>query len=942
MAVTVVNQWANSVSPAYNQSPSPPAGLSLPVTVENTPGDWMFAICAWRPAVTGSGVTVSVDDDARNWWEPLGAPLGDSSPLGATRTSIWVAPAARVGNSVTGATTVMVAPTGPVVGLAAIVLDVAGLGQWLDQQAGIWPLYANQATSLPLSFPAPPSQVFLLTAAATDLGSATISFTGTAFTALTGVSSSNGLDTSGDLALNAEWKLTTSTSTPTWSSSATCDFAGTIAGIVIAAPPPLGPGQNWPIVITEVSPGSGVKTPPSEVGWTTVSHRSLGFSFTQGQPYLLGGLQAGQGALTLDNPDLNLTPPGQGPWAGIDSGCPVRVRAILPGILPANATPHYVAFSGFIQQLPTSFDEGLRGVMQATLADVFAYATASIPPVLEAEILTDSPYAYWPLTDPQGAQAASNAAPGNPNPLILTPAKFGTAGVTAQFGQNSGALKGDSGDGMFSQAGVPSSGLDGYSLACFDSGYPRLHDGVTIEGWFAFTSGTPSSGDPITLQNSINSVLETKVTGGNLEIIGFSGPGASTTVTLSTLNFTTAPLWHLAVTTTRTAYTIYINGQQVASGTWGRTLFPAFSAVWVNGNWSPFGNSFGKLYNGYSAHCAVFAGLLPPARIQAHYQAGVAAFEGEYAHYRIERLLGYAGLPARRLVIPEAPGMPGGFSVISATPPQDTTPMSSMATIGGVSAGLQAPGQPGFTPGSGTQANQALVDTALSTAPALLTVSPAGGMAYVPRGYSSNQPVKWTLGDDPAAGEIPFLGDVVFGYDPGYVKNDVQLSQPDTGTTTSPSIAATVAASQDQYGDQSYTATGYLQYDATAGNIQPPTMADLANWIAATSATPRLRAGPVTVRASALNPVVVPAAWAFVLGAASGDVVVVNTRPPTSPGAVISVTARIMQLTRNLNFSPDAVDGSVQVTLDACPEEDVLACDDPSRGVLSGTNCLGW
>jgi hypothetical protein len=941
--MVTVTQWANGFGLSAATSPVPPPALSLPVTVANTPGDWLFAICAWRPAAQNSGVTVSVDDDAKNWWEPLGAPAADSSAQGTTRCSVWAAPAARLTDPFRGYTTVMCAPTGPVAALVMIVLDVTGLAPWLELAFAPVTAYANAGTSLSLpAATSPPASCFAITCAATDLSTATVGFTGTGFTALTGEAVTNGTDHTADLELNAQWGTFAAGSSPApgWTSSPASDMSGILAAVAVTAAAPVAPNPNWPIVITELAPGAGVTTPPSELNWQGASHRDLAFSFTGGQPYLLGGLQAGNGALTLDNPDLNLTPPGAGPWAGIDSGCPARVRAILP----ASATPHYVACNAFLQQLPTSYDDQVRGSIQATLTDSFGYATSSIPPVLEAEILTDSPYAYWPLTDPAGSTAASNAATANPRPLILGGAKFGTSGATAAFGANSGALKGDSGDGMFGQSGVPSSGLAGFSLNCADSGYPTLTAGVTVEGWFQATATTPSTYDVLTLQNSIANVVECQVQSANLVIKGFKNASTHTDITLSTINFgaTATPLWHLAMAITRTGYTFYVNGAAAASGTWASgNLPPVFTDVWVNGNWSPFGSFFGKLYNGYAAHIAVTPGLLPAARIAAHYQAGAAAFAGEPAHYRIERILGYAGLPGRRVIIPEAPGMPGAYPVTATSPPQDTTPMSSMATLGGSAPALSAPGVPGFSPGSGTQANGALVASALSTVPAVLTMAPTGGLFYLPRGYAANQPIMWVLGDSTAAGEVPVQGDVVFGYDPGYVRNDVQLTQPDTGTQTSPSLASVAEASQDQYGDQSYQATGYLLDDVTSPLSQAPNMLDLANWVAGANATPRLRA-VATVIASATSPTVVPGGWPFVLGVAPGDMVQVNSRPPTSPGAVISVFTRVAQVQRTLTYSPDGAEGSAQVTLDAAPEQITLAAGDMNRGVLNGQNVLGW
>ena len=937
MAVTIAGQWSAGYAPAAAAVPQQPATASAAATTTSTGGDWLLAICAWRQLTAGQGVTVSVGDDAHNRWEPLGAPTGDSPAAGVTRVSIWYAPAARVGSTYWGTTTVCCAPTGPVAALAFTVLDVAGLNPW-DELAFVPATgYALAAPALSLGSPVPlgGQQALAIAALASDLSTATISFTGTGWAALTGAAVSNGTDHTGDLELATQWKLITSPQNTTWGASAACDLAGIIGALVVNPAAPVTPNPDWPIVITEMAPGAGVTTPPSQVAWQSASARDLGFSVTQGQPYLLGGLQAAQGALVLDNPDLALTPPGAGVWAGTDSGTPVRVRAILP----ASATPHYVPFNGFLQQAPTSFDEQLRGTVQATLTDAYAYATAYLAPALQAEIGSEpSLYAYWPLTDPAGAPAASNRAPGNSRPLELTASKFGTTGVTAAFGASSGALKGDSGDGMFSQSGVPSSGLNGFSLGCPDSGYPPIAGGVTVEGWFQQTSTTPAAGNVLTLMTSVLLLLECQVTSPtNLNVNGHQAPSVSTQVPVT---IPATGLWHLAVAFDRATYAIYVNGALAASGTWtAGQLPPRFDQVWVNGNWGTYVPAFGKLYNGNSAHVAVCGSKLPAARVAAHYQAGLTAFAGEYAHQRIERILGYTGLAGRRVIVPEAPGMPGGFSPPVSTPPYDITPMASMATLGGTIPSLYTPGTPGFAPSSGTQANSALAATAASTLPALFSVAPTGDFFYLPRGYATNQAPRWVLGDSTAGGEVPYQPGAVFPYDPGTVRNIVQITQPDTGTVTIPAISE--APSVGQYGGQSYQVSAYLQQDATFGYTQAALTGDLANWVAGANYAPRMRA-QVTVIASTKNPALSPAAWDFVLRAAPGDMVTVNARPPTSPGAVVSVTARIVQVTRKLTFSPEGTEGSAQVVLDSAPEENTLTCDDPVRGLLSGQNALGW
>lgn len=914
MSVSVTS-WGNAQAPAYTANPQPPPTVSLPVQVANTAGHWLIACCAWRQAVAGAGVSVSVGDDVHNWWDPAGAPSGDSLAAGVTRAAVWAAPAARA------AEWVMCAPSGSVQGTAMTVLDVSGMAPWYELR-WLQTASATAATSLSLASVSPGTQVLLVTCLASDNSSAVIFGPGTGWTSLPLQSASNGIDHSADIRVDAAWMVTTAAQAAAWTATAATDLAGVIAAFAVSPSAPVAPNPSWPIVVTEIAPGAGVQTPPSQLGWQRVSGRALGLHVTQGAPYSLGGVQAAQGTLSLDDPDGSLIPPGNGVFAGLDSGTPIRQRAAWP----ASTTPHNVTFSGYLQQLPPSLDPDLlRGQVEATVTDAIGYATRSLPPALLTELLSDGPYALWPLNDPAGSIQGSNIAPGNANPLTVAAGKFGVVGTAYTFGTGTSNLKGFAGTGMWSQTGVPSTGLQGYSLGCTDSNYPSITGGVTLEGWFAASSTTPGTFDVLTAQNSLNNILECQVqSGGNLQVIGSQNPSNSTTVTLTTLNFGTAPLWHLAVAFNRTTYSIYVNGMLAASGTWTFRLPAAFTAVWANGNWSPLGKAFGKLYNGFTAAVMVTPGLLAPNRVQAHYQAGATAYQGDPPHLRIERLLAATGLTGRR--------------VIEQDVSPDVTHMASMATIGGTPAPTQAPGTPGYTPGTGTTAGSALVNTATSTAPGFLTMAPTGDVWYRARAYAWNQAPRWVLGDNTAGGEIPFLVASTLGYDPSLVRNDVQITQPDTGAVIVPNLAtASLAASQAQYGDQSYQPTAMLQHGAE-GNIGTAAgMQDLANWVVATGLRPGLRAASIIIDAATR-----PASWPFVLGAAPGDMVTVNLRPPTMPGTVISLAGRLTETDRDLEFAADAVRGQITCAIDFASEQDMLTVGDSVRGQLTGTNLLGW
>jgi hypothetical protein len=221
--------------------------------------------------------------------------------------------------------------------------------------------------------------------------------------------------------------------------------------------------------------------------------------------------------------------------------------------------------------------------------------------------------------------------------------------------------------------------------------------------------------------------------------------------------------------------------------------------------------------------------------------------------------------------------------------------------------------------------------------PAILGVRPTGDIIYTARSDAYNDPVMWVLGDNQAAGEIPFLPDYAPDYDPGRVVNDISITQLDDQSVTVPDQAALEAASRLAYGDVTYQPTGYLQNDPLSAITAGPGTQDLADWIAATNSKPQLRAASVTVDASKH-----PAAWPFVLAAGIGDGITVNIRPATAGGQLVSVTGRITQTTRARQFDQSQVAGSVQVVIDTAPDLNVLTADDPVRGQLTGGNVLAW
>lgn len=479
MTVSIAGTWTGGyAAPSAYALPRSATG-PVQVAVANAAGDWMIAVISVRQPSPGFGTSVCVSDDAHNWWEPVGAPAADSAATGTVRTVMWAAPAARA------ASWVQVAPTAAYASLAVAVYDVAGLGPgWSPSLVGSGHAFG---TSLTVGGGSVAAQSLVLAVFGSAEFGGTITAPSPGWTALTGSTISGGGVS--DITVSASYQVITgSVPAAAWSSSVSCSLAGTTAAVAVSAPVPAQKSPNWPAVITEAAIGSGPQSAPAAMTWTDLSARSLALQVQQGRQYSLSQLQAAQGTMTLDNPDGALIPPGSGPFAGIDSGTPVRRRCYWPHGATASA-PWSVPFSGYFRRWPfTAGTDLLRGQTVAEVSDIWAYATGSLNSMAREEMLADQPYALWPLSDAAGSTAGSNIAPGNSAPLQLVTAKLGAGGATQQWGASSGALIGDSsalitGSGKGGGSGVYSMTLAGtslntngygYALTCTDPAFPPL------------------------------------------------------------------------------------------------------------------------------------------------------------------------------------------------------------------------------------------------------------------------------------------------------------------------------------------------------------------------------------------------------------------------------------------------------------------------------------
>jgi hypothetical protein len=600
------------------------------------------------------------------------------------------------------------------------------------------------------------------------------------------------------------------------------------------------------------------------------------------------------------------------PWQGDPLGPPV-------------IAPWYIPFNGFIERLPQQWDALYRGYTEATITDAWFGCNYNAQAIYPTEVLNDNPQQYWPCTDAQGSAFASNLAPGSSLPLAVTPSKYGTAGITQQFGGNpntemlgaestlviSPEFRLTQGQGMWQLTGAQtgqSPVAEGYSLAAASSTYPPLGDGVTIEVWFQVNSPYSTYLSPyvLLLTDGNGPVLYVLLDGafGTGHLILYQ-QGSNTPAVVSSVNYltgTTSPLTQLVLTLNRSSWDAYINGQAtVIGGAFSPRLPPSFTGVCLNGSMSSLYANF----NGWTGQLSIYPYEMLVNRIQTHYRAGLTALAGELSQNRIERLL-QAGFSTGRRAI----GKQGGIYV---------TPCVSCQDI---------PQQP---------VSQSISNLAADLLPGMLFIAPTGDICHLSREAAWDQATRWVLGEYPWAGENQFEPDIGFDYDPTRLQNQIQLTQLDDQSITGPSVTAVETASQAQYGTVSNLATAYLQGDASYPLDFGPGLPDLADWLADVYATPTLRLSSVTVTADSDA-----RRWPFVLGVSCGDLVQVNRRPLGPGTPLISLTGRVTQTERHFSYGKGGVAASVTCLIDSAPEAAALQLGSTTLGLLNSLNCLAW
>jgi len=655
----------------------------------------------------------------------------------------------------------------------------------------------------------------------------------------------------------------------------------------------LGASSSRPSVTVQVAFATNPNSPGAlSPVWTTLANRVLNIQFERsGRTDELGLYQAGTASLTLRNADGAFNPNNTaGPYYGLLLPYrPIRIVATWAGV-------DYPLWQGYVERWPQAWTDPTLGYAQIQCVDALAILNRiNLDSAYAAEILSDGPLVYYPLSESEGTTAGNQSSQDfSPAQIVHTKSVNTATPGTYSFGQTLDVA------GGASQTGLGFTGTNNNAGVGVEDGFvltlPRLSltwTGWTVEFWCQIPK-TPSQRGVIF--QAVDSQHFTPLTGpigtdppGKISVYHSTAAGASSvrivppdglTYLDTTFNFNLADgnLHHVAVTyqspvttgafVTATA-NIYIDGNLMLSSTFSVSSsatvseFAQVGGVAVNAQTLP--NSpvqDGAPLIGTLGHVAVYQGALSIGRIQGHYFAGLG-FPGEPSGWRADRILAYGGWLSGLRQLQQGRSTMG--------------PASGLAGVPLLSA------------------VQDVADTELGT----LTVTADGLVDFRSRDDRLlKTSASLVFGDQ--TGEIPFnLPQQAFDFDPTLVANDVQVTRASglTAESTDPLSITEMFVSSKQL-------TMNLDTDDQAQQA--------ADFILSRERQPSLRVEQLTVNAGGIDGQVRVNEWPALLGLDLHDRVGIRVRPKGAP--TVSMDGFVEQLSMTIDGPSRQWDISVQLS----------------------------
>lgn len=461
----------------------------------------------------------------------------------------------------------------------------------------------------------------------------------------------------------------------------------------------------------------------------------------------------------------------------------------------------YFLFGGYVERWPAAWEqEGNTGIAAITCVDALAIlALQAVHGEVANQILADQPVLYWPLWEETGASSFAEVSGTNGPILRPVVSKYGSGdgiaagtssvivgdpnGVSVEFTNDATGSRAQAGTTI--GAGTNCNGTTGIPATPPN---PAATWSVSACAWVkGNVSSSLSNGTILTLYQFAAAGSSTSfshitplvlfVTGsGGLPYLDYQSVATQTgyNYEVNGPNTVLDGAWHLIVgvvtqTSSTTTLTLYVDGQQVASGSQstsslGGMLSVPATNVQIGGELYP--GSQTNVWFGDIAHVAVWNSALSAAQISTLWSAGLG-WAGEYSGSRITRLATLA-YPLPILTDTGASAMSASHSA------------------------------------NGSFCLDVLNDIAISEVGTLF-VDASGTIRFKSRTSRFLQTTGvWSFGE----AEVPYLDGVSYDYDPTHVYNDLEITR--NGGIV---VHAVDTASQQSYFDRQLTQTIYVASD---------------------------------------------------------------------------------------------------------------------------------
>lgn len=334
--------------------------------------------------------------------------------------------------------------------------------------------------------------------------------------------------------------------------------------------------------------------------------------------------QAGRANVTLRNTDGRFTMGnGSSPYAPLQLRRPCRWRVTY------SATT-YDLWQGFVDDWGNKREE-LTGVARLSMSDRIARAAKNqLAPAIVQEILSDAPFAYYPLNDSSDSFEAQDAT-GSGRPALQgygkavigpTPGSF-TLGIDGAPGPDSMTMAAfTTGSDPFADTGY---------LKASDSTYNVSGSGTTVEGFF-YLPGNVRSGAAAIIGSWPGGTLYINDT---MSLVATASD--NTTVVTSTVKVPVGVMTHAAFRQSASGGTVslalFLNGVSVATGSYAAASIVNTDAI----------ARLGDGMDGRISNVAFHKTALTDARILDHANA-VTSWSRETTVERFNRLCRVGGL----------------------------------------------------------------------------------------------------------------------------------------------------------------------------------------------------------------------------------------------------------------------------------------------------------